>query len=490
MHVKIRPMKYLLPRFQDIFFLSIFFGTLLLGSRMLSIDSDLGRHLTVGEYILTERQIPTTDLFSHTKSGEARPPYEWLSQILFAESYRLLGLDGVVLLTSLVIAGAFALAYIDAAQRSQSPVTALLLATVCAAAGSIHWLPRPHVFTFLLMAIWLGRMEKIRKRENIPYWQFPMLMFLWANLHGGFIFGLLAWAAYFGGWIVERWLKKDMATPQAGKTFFLAGALSLFASFITPDGWNNWQALMGNSSVYVLSQTIETMPPDFHRVEIYPFIILLLLSLFVILLTNFRQPASQIFLLAGFASLSLLMARNIPLFAIAAAPVLAIHISSLSNKIQAWERVEMRFDKIDRSLRGAIWVITAVIATVFFLFRYQAQEGSSLNQFNPHIFPVDAVQWLEDNPQTGNMFNEFNWGGYLLHRLWPHHLVFMDSQTDFYGESLTRDYSQIINARNGWEARMEEYKIDWVVITNDSPLATALDWDVLYQDETATILRR
>ncbi|RJP49035.1 MAG: hypothetical protein C4557_11970 [Anaerolineaceae bacterium] len=483
-------MKYLLPRFQDIFFLSVFCGALLLGSQMLSIDSDLGRHLTVGEYILTEYRIPTTDIFSHTKSGESRPPYEWLSQVFFAASHRFLGLDGVILLTSLVIAGAFTLVYIEAARRSRLPVTALVLAILSAAAGSVHWLPRPHVVTFLLLAIWLEKLEKVREGENIPFWQIPLLMLLWANLHGGFIFGLLAWAAYFSGWVVERWLRKDLATPEMGKTLFIAGTLSLFASFITPDGWGSWQALFGNSSVYILSQTTETMPPDFQRSEMLPFLLLLLLSLLLIILNRFRLPASHIFLLAGFASLSLLMARNISLFAIASVPVLAVPAGNLPDKAQAWRRVEARFDEINRSLWGSVWAVTGVFAAVVLFFNYHIQTGSSFNEFNPHVFPVAAVQWLEDNPQTGNMFNEFNWGGYLLHRLWSRHLVFMDSQTDFYGESLTRDYSQIVNARNGWEAKMKEYEIDWVIVSNDSPLATALDWEILYQDETAAILRK
>ena len=92
------------------------------------------------------------------------------------------------------------------------------------------------------------------------------------------------------------------------------------------------------------------------------------------------------------------------------------------------------------------------------------------------------------------MFNEFNWGGYLLHRLWSTQLVFMDSQTDFYGESLTREYSQMISAENGWKKKLEKYEIDWVIIPGSSLLAQALKtephWRTLYQDETTIIMRK
>jgi hypothetical protein len=70
----------------------------------------------------------------------------------------------------------------------------------------------------------------------------------------------------------------------------------------------------------------------------------------------------------------------------------------------------------------------------------------------------------------------------------------MDSQTDFYGETLTRDYSQIINAEGDRQKKLEKYKIDWVIVSNNSPLAQALEselhWHILYRDETSVILRK
>jgi hypothetical protein len=135
-----------------------------------------------------------------------------------------------------------------------------------------------------------------------------------------------------------------------------------------------------------------------------------------------------------------------------------------------------------------------VLAVTILIISYHAKTGASVNKFDAHVFPVAAADWLKENPQEGNMFNEFNWGGYLLHRLWPRQLVFMDSQTDFYGESLTRDYSQIIHAESGWETKMEKHEIDWVIIRSDSPLAQSLEtdlhWRILYQDETSIVLRK
>jgi hypothetical protein len=99
-----------------------------------------------------------------------------------------------------------------------------------------------------------------------------------------------------------------------------------------------------------------------------------------------------------------------------------------------------------------------------------------------------------ENPQNGNMFNEFNWGGYILYRLWPQELVFLDSQTDFYGETLVREYEQTILAKYGWEDILSRYNVTWAIIPPNSPLSQALQtdehWQVLYHDNTAIILRQ
>ncbi|MGB5844449.1 MAG: hypothetical protein WBG94_08405, partial [Anaerolineales bacterium] len=97
--------RFLLPRQEDMLFLAIFVAVIGLGPRLLNMDGDLGRHLTIGNYILDELTIPTRDIFSHTMGGFQLTPHEWLAQVVFALSYRIGGLDGVVILCALVIAG-------------------------------------------------------------------------------------------------------------------------------------------------------------------------------------------------------------------------------------------------------------------------------------------------------------------------------------------------------------------------------------------------
>lgn len=139
--------------------------------------------------------------------------------------------------------------------------------------------------------------------------------------------------------------------------------------------------------------------------------------------------------------------------------------------------------------------IGLVAAGLFSAYLQQTQHASTLNTFDEDIFPVQAVNWLPENPQPGNMFNEFNWGGYLLHRLGPQYPVFLDSQTDFYGKELVLVYevAQAIDAAPGWKNIFDKYKISWVLIRPRTALAEELrnrGWVELYAGPTAVILKK
>jgi len=476
---------------QGAVFVIVLFLVLAQGSQMLSIDSDLGRHLALGDYILDSRTVPTRDLFSHTLPNQPRPPYEWFSQVLFALAYRLLNLDGVILFAAIAIALTFALTFRLANRRSGFPVTAFLITFIAVGAASIHWLPRPHILTLLLLAIWLEQLERLRKGEPVRLFILPLMMLLWANLHGGFVFGLLAWVAYFAGWFVERWQKK--ASNETGKNLLIAGTTSLIATIITPDLWHNWEAVLNNRSTFILSRTVETMPPQFTDPAMHPFVVLLLLTLVLFILNWKGLSAGHIFLLAGLGLMSVLMARNIPLFAVASVPILTQFMREPLSRFKAWAQIEGRMSKFGSpSLGYAIPLITVLIVVALFVSNQQKTRNSFF-QFNPQVFPVQAVDWLEDHPQQGNMFNEFNWGGYLLYRTWPEQLVFVDSQTDFYGEPLMRNYEKIITTQGDWQNLLDEYEVAWVIIPAKAPLTTMLigsdDWELLYRDEIAVIFK-
>ncbi|MCI0554175.1 MAG: hypothetical protein L0287_24765, partial [Anaerolineae bacterium] len=410
---------------------------------------------------------------------------------VFAVSHRILGLDGVILLTAVVITASILVVFRHSIHRSGSALISLLIALLVVASSSIHWLPRPHIVTFLLLAVWIKELEKLRKQKKTGIFVFPLIMLTWANLHGGFIFGFLALAAYFAGWLWDK--RQNRAISEIGRQLFLVGIFSLAASILTPDLWRNWEAVLSNRSAFIFSRTVETMPPNFANLSIAPFIILLTLIV-IFSLANWRNVSvSHIFLLGGLGAMSLLMMRNIPLFAIACAPILAEWISAKANHIPAWKRLDEHFVSL-AAPSGLNLVPLIITAVAIGFFSYNHSQGRQVYQFNPRVFPVHVADWLEKNPIEGNMFNEFNWGGYLLFRLWPRDLVFVDSQSDFYGEPLIRDYETILLATNDWRDLLEKYNVEWIIVSPRSPLAQNLErdtgWAIRHEDSLAIIIAR
>jgi hypothetical protein len=484
--------RVLFPKLTDVLFVAVFVASVMLGPRMLNTDGDLGRHLTLGDLILTTHSVPVTNVLSWTKAGEPRPPYEWLAQVLLAAANRLLGLDGVVVITSFVIAAAFAVVGCDALQRSGMPLTSLLISAGAAVASSLHWLARPHIFSFLFLALWLGGLERIRRTTNARLWALPLLMLVWANTHGGFVFGFAAWIAYFGGWLWES--RGDRADRGAGTKLLVTGAASIAASLVTPDLWHNWEAILGNRSGYILSQTAETMPPQMAMPAVWPFLILLGVAVVLAVLNARRVQASHLLLLAVLAAASLAMARNIPLFAIAAAPILSRWLSQILESRVAWPRLEDALARVESSLAGFAWPSISVLVVTGVLVFHWSATGSSTFRFRPEVFPVRAADWIEAHHPAGLMFNDFNWGGYLLYRLWPGERVYIDSQSDFYGEQLVRQYASLLSASPGWENQLSQDNVDWAVIPPAAPLAAQLrqnaGWLTAYEDSTAVVLVR
>ncbi len=432
----------------DIVFIAVFTIALAFGSQMLSIDSDLGRHLALGNYMLDERIVPTRNLLSHTRAGFSRPPYEWLSQVILALAYRLLNLDGVILLTALTLAITFSLVYKNSSQRSDSPLLAFFITFLVVGASIIHWLPRPHIITFLLLVLWIECLEKLTNGEVKNMVIFPVVMLCWANLHGGFVFGVLVWIAYFAGWLWDSW--RDKPNRQVGRNLAFAGTASLMATIITPDLWHNWDAVLNNKSTFILNRTVETMRPNLSDLSILPYTFLLALTFILFTINRKTVKASHFFLIIGFGIMSLLMARNIPLFAIVCAPILSNEASKYFSKLQTWEKINKRFAGFGAISKHSVWPITTIMIAVVYFASINLNNERSFYQFDPTVFPVDATAFLQEFPIQGNMFNEFNWGGYLEYKLFPNNKVFLDSQSDFYGEPIMREYDQLIAANGDW----------------------------------------
>jgi len=145
-------------------------------------------------------------------------------------------------------------------------------------------------------------------------------------------------------------------------------------------------------------------------------------------------------------------------------------------------------------LYGTFWPLFSVIIAVLGLtlgLKFDIDgKGYALD---PEVFPIEAVEWLKANPQEGEMFNYFTWGGYLEYRLWPEKRVFIDSKSDFFGEEFVRQYGKVILQQDGWQEVLDQYDVSWAILPPDQAAARAIQEElglkVVFEDETSVILR-
>ena len=159
-------------------------------------DADMWWHLRAGQDMWQSKSILLTDTFSYTRYGQPWVNAFWISEIIFYLSYKLgeyLAITALVALT-----GATTFYYLFQRMEGNKFVNAfiIILATITAAP---IWSPRPQIFSFLILALLDGWLNQIQKNNKGPLWILILVFALWANIHGGWIWGFLLLAAYIVG---------------------------------------------------------------------------------------------------------------------------------------------------------------------------------------------------------------------------------------------------------------------------------------------------
>jgi hypothetical protein len=487
--------RWLMPDFSLCLWLALLLVLLAQPSRtaMVASDGDACMHWRVGEDMLRSGQIVRADHYSHTMPGAPVITKEWLAELFFAAAGRLGGLYGLSAAGALLIATTFWLLHRRLLRDGNDLLVATLVALLAAWAGVIHWLARPHVFTFLMVVLWNGALRRFEDdgRAGRLAAMLAVLMLLWVNLHGGFLAGFIILGAYWLGAAVESVRPTETVPRPAAKRKFavltLAGLLALAVSLLNPNGWHLHQHnLQFMRSSYLTGLLFEHQPVDFHSTDALGFLVWLAALVTALALRQRpRLPASAVILAAGWTYLALYAARNIPLLALVTAPIVA---SSFSARARGrWREVSQRLGVLNSASNGWPVVALAALAAIVWVPRPTAMP--------PNRWPVDAVKFIQEHPGqfTGNMLNQHVWGGYLMWVM-PERKVFVDGRTDFYGEAFIRNFLDLTQLRPGWREKLGAGRVSWTLLTTGHPLTQALaalpEWRVVYSDPLATVCRR
>ncbi|HXH49220.1 MAG TPA: hypothetical protein VNM47_07725 [Terriglobia bacterium] len=480
-----------LDRLKICFSFPVFLGAILVAAnfaieRGLRLDPDTWWHMKYGDMILQTDRWPTVDTWSFTVQGMPRVAYEWGGEVLTALAYRIGGLRGLdvllILLTSVIVL----LIYYFAWLRCRNSYAAFFATLILLPVAVLCFTLRPQLLGYIFLLITLIALERFRLGEQKKLWILPVVFLLWVNTHGSFPLGFMVLGLYWitgltefssGGLYAVRW------RPEQRLHLELVSLLSVAVLPLTPYGtrlaavpFEVATALPLNFSHIVEWQPINT---DFWQAKL----LMVLLFGFIVFQVAFRQryrlEEFSLFLIVLYATF--VHFRFAIMFAIVSAPLAA-------SIFLRWAPI---YDpRNDKYVINAVLAFGAVLSFALFL-----PSEATLQKNISRDFPVEAVRYIQEHHVPGKMFNNYNFGGYLVWALAPEHQVFIDGRGDIYEHAgVFSDYAIVTQLKPEALSVLESYQIDSCLTDKDAPLTVLLAsspvWKEIYKDGASCLFVR
>lgn len=447
-------------------------------------DPDIYWHIVVGRWILAHHAVPHIGVFSYTKPDAPWVAHEWLAETIMASLYDVWGWNGLVLATAASFAAALAI-LTRALLRFLEPIHALAAAAAAWGVMLPHMLARPHIFALPIMVLWFVALVEARERNRAPPLWLAALMTLWANLHGGYVLGLV-FAALFAG-------EALLAAPDRAARFSVVkqwgmfGALSLAAALLTPNGLAGlWLPFRVMQMKFALSTIVEWQAANFQHLQ--PLEIWIMIALALGLSFGVRVPPTRLAMLLLLVHMSLAHQRHADILATVAPLLLAPVVRDLI-RARAGRRRAVALDGFfadlagGASLRGAAAVgLTAAIVAFLFVQHPLVRKADAYT-------PVGALEYAAAHHLTSPVFNEYGFGGYLI---FSGIAPVIDGRAELYGDDFIKRYADAVSGRSDeLPAMLDQYHATWTLFGAKTPTATLMDhlagWKRVYADDTAVI---
>ncbi len=465
----------------------------LTGFRTLS-DFDVWWQLASGRYWIETGHLARQDVFSYTAQG--RP---WLypagSGLLFYLLYRLGGYGLLSLLAPMAAA-----------------ITALLLLRkggllrawiVALAVPPIAWRTsvRAEMFTTVFTAVYLvllwEHVSSAPQNRKAPLWLLPVVMLAWVNLHPGFIVGVALVMVFLA---------------RAPRTLGPWAALTMLATFLNPWGWSVYRALWEQGKALGYQQAFlgewSRVPLSFESASAAfrlrdpegSYWLLVALVLAAVAVGLLHRRFWEALLLAGATVVSFRYLRFQALYAVTAAVVAPELLAELQPR---WQALEERRRRTGEVLATVLLALVVLVRAADLASNREYLAHGELATFGAGVsswFPERAVRFIEQHKLPGEIYHDYNLGGYLCWRAWPGHRVFIDGRALPFGPDLF--FLQQRLARLGpehpeWQRALERWQIHTLLVSTARfggygalPLKSFCDsksFQLVYLDETAAI---
>ena len=448
-----------------------------------------------------------------------RPWYawEWLYDGAIAAVHHFTGLNGVVLVTALLISITFAWVFRLSLNRGSSMLVTLILLVLSVFASSIHFFARPHVLSWLMAVVWFDIIDRsetsAEKRRQL--WLLVPLTPLWVNVHGGFLLGFALLAIYLAAAAIRYFRSKDIEERSKTRTWLnqlsKVTLLSALATLANPYGYHlHVHVYRYLSDRFLMNHIDEFHSPNFHGLAQQCFAAMLLITLVAMAIARGRLRTTHLLVVVFSAYSGLYASRNLPtsciLLMLVIGPILSKAISDLRNDTSVAhplrrlaERLytfDARMHNMEFRFRGHLWPAVMVILGLAVCI-HGGRIGSRQfmrAHFDAKRFPVQAADVIAQRDIHEPIFAPDYWGGYLIYRFYPQVKVAVDDRHDLYGDQFLKDYLRVINIQSGWDDVLTRQQVNWVLMPAGSSLANLLketrQWTIRYEDGVAVLFQK
>ena len=447
------------------------------------IEGDTWWHIAVGERILATRTWPTHDSYSFSAAGTDWIAYEWVGEISLALAARARGIRGLAIfllaLTGILLLLLYYYSYLRSGNTKAAFAACIIMLPLLIVCVNL----RPQLLGYIFLLLTLICLERFRQGRQKTLWVLPVVFALWVNTHGSFVVGLMALGLYWAAGLTSfraGSLEAEPWAPQQRRHLALIFLLCLVALTITPYGTR----LAANPFDLAFSQPVnianvqEWQPMPFGLLPGKIFLVIVLLFLVAQLVFRFKYRVEELTLLLLAIYAASVHRRFILFFAIIFAPWTA-------RLLARW--VAGYYADRDRYLLNFVLVLLIALGLVKCF-----PSSQELDRVIEDGFPVEAVNYLGEHPVPGPLFNEYFWGGYIIHTLGARQRVFIDGRADVYEHGgVHSDYLRIIDLDQQALWLLRKYGIRACLIRRGTPLATLIgalpDWKQVYADDVSVI---
>ena len=488
-----------------VLFFLILVGMFSIGLVKKTFQNDTFYTIEIGELIINNG-IDMMDHFSYHSDLAYTYPH-WLYDVFIYLVYMVGGYTGIYISSIVLFLILLGLVFKTNHKITNNLSVSAFASFICTLAVSGFATARAQLVSFLIFVLQIYFIENFLKNGKKKYlFGLLLLSLLICNIHVAvwpfyFIIYLPYVAEFLVSWIASKiklkkenkfikFLKDKFVTEKNNnmKYILIIMVASLLTGFMTPIGTTPFTYMfkmsISNAQEYVLEHQMLSWANS-------PFTIIIALETIFLSFVS-KVKLRDFFMICGLIFMSIISVRHLSLLAligtICFARLFAMFLENFNFDVD--DKIVAFFTKTKVMVISLLLVVIFTSVTVYF------QNKSEY--VDPEMYPIGALEYIKENINVDEMriFNEYNFGSYLLHHDIP---VFIDSRAELYTAPFSGfeydifdDYSYI---HSHYQEKFAFYDISHILIYKKNnalyyTFENSSNYKNLYEDEYFVLYER